>query len=55
MVSHHEKSYGEEGNHVLHNIISIGVCRNLSRTIVTIANQNMGLKIKNSTTLYSGS
>ena len=41
MVSHHEKSYGEEGNHVLHKIISTGVCRNLSRTIVTIANQNM--------------
>ena len=55
MVSHHEKSYGEEGNHVLHKIISIGVCRNLSRTIVTIANQNMGLKIKNCVTLYSGS
>ena len=55
MVSHHEKSYSKEGNLVVHKIISIGVCRNLSRTIVTIANQNMGLKIKNSTTLYSGS
>ena len=40
---------------IVHKIVSIGVCRNLSRTIVTIANQNMGLKIKNSTTLYSGS
>ena len=52
---HHEKSYSEEGNLVIHKIVSIGVCRNLLRTIVTIANQNMGLKIKNSTTLYSGS
>ena len=55
MVSHHEKSYSDEGNLVVRKIVSIGVCRNLSRTIVTIANQNMGLKIKNSTTLYSGS
>ena len=55
MVSHHEKSYSDEGNLVVHKIVSIGVCRNLSRTIVTIANQNMGLKIKNSMTLYSGS
>ena len=55
MVSHHEKSYSEEGNLVVHKIVSVGVCRNLSTTIVTIANQNMGLKIKNCVTLYSGS
>ena len=55
MVSHHEKSYSEKGNHVLCKIVSIGVCTNLSRSIVTIVNQNMGLKIKNSMTLYSGS
>ena len=55
MVSHHEKSYSEEGNLVVHKIVSIGVCRNLSRTTVTVANQNMDLKIKNSMTLHSGS
>ena len=55
MVSHHEKSYSEEVNLVVHKIVSIGVCRNLSRTTVIVANQNMDLKIKNSMTLYSGS
>ena len=55
MVSHHEKSYSEEGNLVVHKVVSIGVCTNLSRTTATIANQNMDLKIKNSMTLHSGS
>ena len=27
MVSHHEKSYSEEGNLVVHKIVSIGVCK----------------------------
>ena len=41
IVSHHEKSYSEEGNLVVHRIVSSGVCRNLSRTKVTVLNQNI--------------
>ena len=41
IVSYHEKSYSEEGNLVVHRIVSSGVCRNLSRTKVTVLNQNI--------------
>ena len=48
IVSHREKSYSEEENLVVHRIVSSGVCRSLSRTKVTVFNQNMCLQIWNS-------